>query len=93
MPRHHHILPAASNLLGIALVIIAGLNITGANQRSVSDEIGWLAALALSLACLLSYLAIRAEPTPSRWAPWADRVFFAGLLSLFAAVLALALKA
>lgn len=90
MQRHHHILPAASNLLGIALVIIAGLNVTGIRHRTFADEIGWLAALTLTLACLFSYLAIRAEPAASRFADWADRVFFAGLILLLGAVLTLA---
>jgi hypothetical protein len=92
MPRHHHILPAASNLLGIALVIITGLNVSGIGRHSISDEIAWFAALALSLACLLSYIAIRAEPRESRSADWADRIFFGGLVLLFAAVAALAVS-
>ena len=91
MPRHHHILPAASNLLGIALIIITGLHVTGIGRHTIADEIAWLAAVALSLACIFSWLAIRAEPVPSRHADWADRVFFAGLLLLFGSVFALAL--
>lgn len=91
MPRHHHILPAASNLLGIALVIITGLHVSGIGRHTVADEVAWLSALALSLSCLCSWLAIRAEPEESRYADWADRVFFVGLLLLFVAVFALAL--
>ena len=91
MPRHHHILPAASNLLGIALIIITGLNVSGVGKHTIADEIAWLAAVALSLSCLCSWLAIRAEPDKSRYAEWADRVFFAGLILLFGSVFALAL--
>lgn len=91
MRRHHHILPAASNLLGIALLIITGLNVTGVGRHTIADEVAWLSALALSLSCILSWLAIRAEPSESRYADWADRIFFAGSLLLFAAVFALAL--
>lgn len=91
MPRHHHILNAASNLLGIALVIITGLNIAGASARTFADEIGWVAAGSLSLSTLFSYIAIRREPEQSRFEVWADRVFLAGLISLLAAVLTLAL--
>lgn len=90
MPRHHHILNAASNLLGIALVIITGLHITGTAARTVADEIGWLAAGCLSISSLLSYIAIRREPEPSRCESWADRVFLAGLVCLVLAVFALA---
>ncbi len=92
MPRHTHILNAASNLLGIALIIIAGLNVTKVAPDTFADEIAWLAALLLSLSCLLSYAAIRAEPEPSRWENWADRIFLAGLLVLFGSVVVLAFQ-
>ena len=91
MPKHIHILNAASNLLGIAFVIIAGLNVTGMTGKTFADEVAWAAAVLLSLSCLLSYLAIRAEPNGNR-AEWAaDLSFLAGLVALFAAVLVLAL--
>ena len=90
MPRHHHILNAASNLLGIALIIITGLHITGRAESTMADEIGWLAAGCLSVSILLSYIAIRREPEPSRCEIWADRIFLVGLVLLVLAVFALA---
>jgi hypothetical protein len=90
MPRHTHILNAASNLLGIAFVIIAGLKVTRMNEQSIADEIAWVAAVCLCLSCILSYASIRAEPNGTRAEAWADRVFLAGLAALFASVLALA---
>jgi hypothetical protein len=90
MLRHHHILNAASNLLGIALIIITGLHITGRAATTMADEIGWLAGGCLSVSILLSYIAIRREPAPSRCEIWADRVFLLGLVFLVLAVLALA---
>ncbi len=90
MPKHHHILNAASNLLGIALIFITGLHITGIAKRTLADEIAWLAAIFLSLGCLFSYLAIRSEPASSRYEGWADRVFLAGLSVLVFAVFVLA---
>lgn len=91
MPKHPHILSAASNLLGIAFVIIAGLNVTGMTGKTFADEVAWAAAVLLSLSCLLSYLAIRAEPNGGRAESAADMSFLAGLVLLFAAVLVLAL--
>ena len=41
MPKHPHILNAASNLLGIALVIITGLNVSKVAHRSFADEVAW----------------------------------------------------
>jgi hypothetical protein len=90
MPKHTHILNAASNLLGIAFVIIAGLNLTHLTGRTLADEVAWAAAVLLSLSCLLSYLAIRSEPNGGRAEAWADLIFMLGLAALFAAVLVLA---
>jgi hypothetical protein len=92
--RTSHILSAASNLLGIALLIIAGLNVSQVARSSLADEIAWGAALALAASCLLSYLALRtpqAEPTVVRIEHWADRVFLVGLFALFASIVVLAL--
>jgi hypothetical protein len=91
MPRHHHILNAASNLLGIALLIITGLHLTGTEAKTMADEIGWVAAGCLSLSSLLSYIAIRLEPMPGPFEAWADRIFLAGLVSLILAVFTLAM--
>jgi hypothetical protein len=91
MPKHTHILNAASNLLGIAFVIIAGLNVTGMTGKTFADEVAWAAAVLLSLSCLLSYLAIRSEPNGGRVESIADLSFLLGLVALFAAVLVLAL--
>ena len=90
LPKHPHILNAASNLLGIALLIIAGLNVAHRTQGSIADEIAWLAALCFSLSCLFSYVAVRAEPKASRYEDWADRIFLAGLLAMLASVAILA---
>jgi hypothetical protein len=91
MPRHHHILNAASNLLGIALVIITGLHLTGTAERTFADEVGWVSASCLSVSTLLSYMAVRRKPELSTLEIWADRVFLAGLVSLVLAVFTLAL--
>ena len=90
MPKHPHILNAASNLLGIAFVIIAGLNVTRLTGKTFADEVAWAAAVLLSLSCLLSYLAIRSAPNGTRAEASADLVFMLGLAALFAAVLVLA---
>lgn len=38
MSKHPHILDAASNLLGIALIIVTGLHVAGRNRQSLADE-------------------------------------------------------
>ena len=90
MPKHPHILNAASNLLGIALLIITGLHVSRYSADTFADEIAWGAAVSLMLSCLFSYLAIRAEPKTTRYETWADGVFMLGLLCLFGSVVVLA---
>ncbi|WP_294391765.1 hypothetical protein [uncultured Sphingomonas sp.] len=93
MHRPSHILNAASNLLGIALVIIAGLNVSQVARSSFADEIAWMAAIAFGLSCFLSYLALRSgdELRPGGTGPWADRIFLFGLVALIGAIMVLAL--
>ena len=67
MVKPPHILNAASNLLGIALLIITGLHVSRYSATTFADEIAWGAAVSLMLSCLFSYLASRAEPLPSRY--------------------------
>ena len=93
MRKPPHILNAASNLLGIALVIIAGLNVAKVAATSRADDVAWIAAVSLSLSCLLSYHAMRVEgPAAERYESLADWVFLAGLVSLFLSVIVLAVE-
>ncbi|MFC3695279.1 hypothetical protein [Chenggangzhangella methanolivorans] len=86
MDRHHHILNAASNLLGISLVIVTGLRVSGHGKETFSDEIACVSALCFGASCLLSYAAIRRDGAAHGLERWADRVFLAGLVSSLAAV-------
>jgi multisubunit Na+/H+ antiporter MnhB subunit len=90
MQRPTHILNAASNLLGIALLIIAGLNVSHVADKSFADEIAWIAAMCLAASCLLSYLTLRHERGRRGFERWADRIFLIGMVTLFAAIVVLA---
>ena len=85
------ILAAASNLLGISLVIIAGLNVSHTSRVTLADEVAWGSAVLLALSCVLSYLALRVAPRETVAGLWADRIFLMGLVALFAAIVVLAL--
>lgn len=91
MQRPTHILNAASNLLGIALVIIAGLNVSHVADQSFADEIAWIAAIGLASSCLLSYLSLRHERPNQIFERWSDRIFLLGLILLIAAIVVLAI--
>ena len=91
MQRPTHILNAASNLLGIALLIIAGLNVSHIADKSFADEVAWIAAVCLASSCLLSYLALRHERRGAVAELWADRIFLAGLATLIGSIVVLAI--
>ncbi len=90
MPKTHHILNAASNLLGITLLIIAGLHISDKAQRTLADEVAWIGAVCFSASCWLSYLSIRSECESPRLEGLADKAFMLGMFTLLASVLVLA---
>ncbi|MDQ2878283.1 MAG: hypothetical protein M3R41_04330 [Pseudomonadota bacterium] len=90
MNRPPHILNASSNLLGIALLIITGLNVTNIASRTMADEVAWASAVLFGASCLLSYLAIRSG-SGGRLETLADKAFLAGLITLILSVLVLAL--
>jgi purine-cytosine permease-like protein len=91
--RTSHILNAASNLLGIALVIIAGLNVSHVARNGFADEITWGAALCLATSCFLSYVALRDDTVRRAKAErWADRIFLVGLVALILAIVVLAIE-
>jgi uncharacterized membrane protein YgdD (TMEM256/DUF423 family) len=90
MHRPTHILNAASNLLGIALLIIAGLNVSHIADKSFADEVAWVAAVCLASSCLLSYLSIRHERVVHITERWADRIFLLGLAMLIGSIVVLA---
>jgi hypothetical protein len=91
MAKHDQIISAATNLLGISLVIITGLHVSRAAVNSYADEVACIAAVSLSISTFTSYLAIRAEPRESRFTDIADKFFLAGMVLLFAAVLVFAI--
>lgn len=90
--RPANILNAASNLLGIALVLIAGLNVAHVAGQGFADDVAWVAAVCLALSCLLSYLTLRHERRRETIERWADRIFLAGLFALFGSIVVLALE-
>jgi hypothetical protein len=92
MQRSHYILNAASNLLGITLLIIAGLHITNRSEKTFADEIAWIGAICFSLSCVLSYLAIRSDNASSRSETIADILFLIGLLAVVGSVAVVALS-
>jgi hypothetical protein len=90
--RTHHILSAASNLLGITLLIIAGLHISKTSANTFADEIAWGGAVCFSVSCLASYAALRDEKDSARLEAFADLVFMLGLGLLMISIIVLGLS-
>ena len=91
MTRSTHILNAASNLLGIALLIVTGIHITNHSDATYADETALAASLLLAISCGVSYLAIRKGEGGAVLETVADRIFLCGLAALVLAVVVLTL--
>lgn len=83
--RHHYIIDSAATMLGVALVIVTGVHITGRASETFADEISFAAALLFLFSCGGSHWAIVREE--DRLEVWADRAFAGGLLLLLCGVL------
>lgn len=84
--RTHYIVDSAATLLGVALLIVTAVHITGKASATIADELAYAAALLFLASCGTSHLAItrRADPLEAL----ADKIFAVGLVVLFASVLA-----
>ena len=82
MHRHPPLLNAATNLLGLAFVVIGALKLTDSNAKSYADECAWCAAVFFLAAITCSYWAIRRNNSNQALNIVADTSFFVGLLLL-----------
>ncbi len=85
-----HILNASSNLMGICFVVVTGLKLTGASDRTWADEIALFAAFCFLGSCLLSYISMRVTGEGRRYEWIADIMFIGGMLTLYLSVFAFA---
>ena len=83
--RTHYILDSSAALLGVALIIVTAVHITGQASKSIADELSFGAAVLFLGSCLLSHRAI--TTSDDRFERIADRVFGIALLVLLCAVL------
>jgi hypothetical protein len=92
MRRSRHVLKPATSLLGISLLIIAGLHIANDAGKTFADEIAWVGVICFAASCVLSYLSLRDEDIFSRYERLADRVFLIGTGTLLISVVVLAIS-
>jgi len=84
--RTHYIIDSAATLLGVALLIVTAVHITGKAPATIADELAYASALLFLGSCGASHLAI--SRGADRAEAIADKVFALGLVALFASVLA-----
>lgn len=83
--KTHYILDSSAALLGVALIIVTAVHITGQAAKTIADELSFGAAVLFLGSCILSHRAI--TTSEDRLDDFADKIFGAGLLLLLCAVL------
>ena len=83
--RSHYIIGSAATLLGVALLIVTAVHITGKAAESFADELSFAAALLFLGSCGASHLAI--SKSDDRYERFADKIFAVALVMLLCGVL------
>ena len=83
--RSHYVIDSAAALLGVALLIVTAVHITGKASQTIADELSFVAALMFLVCCLLSHRA--SAKAELRFEQFADQLFATGMLVLLGSVL------
>jgi hypothetical protein len=83
--RSHPILDVSANLVGVSLIIVTAVHITGKAARTFADEVSFAAALLFIGACVASHRSI--SKSDDRFEKIGDRIFVTGLVVLLVGVL------
>jgi hypothetical protein len=76
----NHILPTASNLLGLCFVILSFMKVTSIGLETMIDELVAVAIILFLAASVLSYVSIRTTSKKSdHYEKIADVIFLSGL--------------
>ena len=75
-----HILPNASTMLGVCMMVISILDLSGRKSSTWGDEVLAVDSVLFAISALLSYMSIRSEKLEIVLEDWADRCFILGLL-------------
>jgi len=82
--RKHYILDAAAALLGVSLIIVTAVHISGNALHTFGDELAFGAALLFITSCLLSHRSISKDD--DRYERHADKFFASGILFILGSV-------
>jgi hypothetical protein len=83
--RTHYIVDSAATLLGVSLLIVTAVHITGKAAETIADELSFAAALLFLASCAASHHAI--SKSDDGFERLADKAFALALLVLLCGVL------
>ena len=85
-----HILQAAANLIGVCLIIITGLRVSGLENTTILDKVAAISSVFLLISIIYGYLSMRHKPSLIvRYRDIADYSFLAGVVLLVMAVVSM----
>ncbi len=86
-----HILQSAANLIGVCLIIITGLRVSGVANSTILDEVAAVSSVLLSISIIYSYISMRHDASRvARYRDIADYSFMAGITLLVITVVSMA---
>ena len=77
-----HILPTASNLLGLCFVLLSFIRLSKITDESIIDEGLGIEIILLLASCIFSYASMRSQRQAERYEKIADSIFLIGLICL-----------
>lgn len=83
--RSHYIIDSSATLLGVSLLIVTAVHVTGKEAGSIADELSFAAALLFLGGCAASHAAI--VKSNDRFERLADVIFALAMVVLLCSVL------
>jgi hypothetical protein len=87
------ILPTAATMIGIGLAVVSLLQVSGAADRTLLDEVVATTSVGFLVSVLTSYIALRRDPDTGRFHDLAEWSFILSTIVLTAATVAYELEA
>jgi len=77
-----HILPTASNLLGLCLVLLSFIRLSRMSGETIIDEGLGIVIILFLASCIFSYASMRSQRQTEKYEKIADMIFLIGLSCL-----------
>ena len=77
-----HILPTASNLLGLCFVLLSFIKLSKMSGETIIDEALGIVIILFLASCIFSYASMRSQHQTEKYEKIADIIFLVGLSCL-----------